>query len=148
MEINPFVGVHVGSIAKMRMLEGVKYDRGIATYAIAMGELLNARNEPAFVFTPEQSDECFDSEAERLANLYVGYGLTYARSIASYKALVPLLEGRIEMLGGYPEKLACCLYLMGEVSRARVFVETFLAKEPDYFEEFAVPFLTMIEKRG
>ncbi len=144
VEINPFVGVHVVPMAKMRALEGNKYDRGIATYAIPMGELLTARNERAFAFTPEQSDSFVDSEAQRLASLYAHAGLTYARSIASYKALLPLLEGRVETLGGYPEKVACCLYLMGEISRARAFVGDFLAREPDYFRSFAVPFLSMI----
>lgn len=146
VEINPFVGVHVVPIAKLRAaLEGCKYDRGIATYAIPMGEILSVRNERAFAFTPEQSDSFVASEAQRLAGLYANAGLAYARSIASYEALLPLLEGRVEMLGGYPERVACCLYLMGEIGRARAFVGGFLAREPDYFDSFAGPFLSMID---
>lgn len=149
VEINPFVGVHVVPIGRLRAaLEGCKYDRGVATYAIPMGEILPVRNERAFAFTPEQSDSFVDSETQRLAVLYANAGLAYARSIASYKALLPLLEGRVEMLGGYPERIACCLYLMGEISRARAFVDDFLAREPDYFDSFGGPFLSMIDAEG
>jgi hypothetical protein len=54
---------------------------------------------------------------------------------------LPLLQERIEMLGAYPERVACCLYLMGRKDEARAFVEDFLPKNRDYFEGFAVPFL-------
>ena len=73
-------------------------------------------------------------------------GMSYARSIADYDTLLPLLKSRVNMLGGYPERVACCLYLMGRFADAREFAVAFLAKEPDYFEGFAKPFLRMIEE--
>jgi hypothetical protein len=146
VEISPFVGIHVVPIEKLHVLKGRRrYDRGIATYAIHMGEIAAASNEPAFMFTREQSDSFIDSEARRLAELYATVGLEYACSIASYEALLPLLQSRLDMLGGYPESVASCLYLMGRVTEARNFVERFLAKEPNYFRDFAQPFLRMIE---
>ena len=145
VEINPFVGVHVVPIAKMRLLEGRKYDRRVATYAIHRGELAGARNEYAFAFTTEQSDRSVESEATRLAKLYSGIGVGYARSISSYESIIPLLRERVNMLGGYPENFACCLLLMGHVDEACKFVEDFLNEEPSYFRGFAVPFLEMVE---
>lgn len=145
VEINPFVGVHVTPIEKLRTLEGRKYDRGIATYAVHMGEIAEASDEPAFAFTQEQSHKFIDLEVKRLAHLYATVGLDYAWSIASYDAILPLLESRLDMLGGYPESVACCLYLMGRVTEARIFVEDFLVKKPSYFQDFALPFLKMIE---
>lgn len=148
VEINPFVGVHVVPLAKLRVLGGGKYDRRIATYAIHMGELPGARDEQAFAFTTKQSDTFIAAEIQRLARLYAMVGLNYARSIASYEALLPLLKGRLHMLGGYPENVACCLFLMNRVSEAYTFVQDFLAQEPGYFRSFAVPFLDMIESEG
>lgn len=145
VEINPFVGVHVVPIAKLRVLEGRKYDRRIATYAIHMGELPGAQDEQAFAFTTTQSDFFVTSETQRLARLYATVGLDYAQSIASYESLLPLLKGRLQMLGGYPESVACCLFLMGQSSEAYTFVKDFLAQEPSYFGSFAIPFLDMIE---
>jgi hypothetical protein len=149
VEINPFVGLHVIPIAKLRALEGRRYDRRIATYAVHMGELPAARDEKAFVFTTAQGDTFLLSEIQRLARIYATAGLDYSKSIASYGALLPLLEGRLHMLGGYPENVACCLYLMGRTREAYEFAEDFLMQEPDYFHDFAIPFFEMIEsERG
>lgn len=145
VEINPFVGIHVVPIAKMKTLKGRKYDRSIATYAVHMGEIIVASNEPAFEFTCEQSDAFVKSEARRLAKLYATAGFDYACSIASYAALLPLLKDRLEQLGGYPESVASCLYLMGHLDKAREFTKSFLARKPSYFQAFAEPFLKKIE---
>jgi hypothetical protein len=118
-----------------------KYSRGIATYARHMGEL--APDERVFHFT-RQTD--VDAEAKRLARLYVTVGLTYAKSIASYDALLPLLQERSEMLGAYPERVASCLYLMGRKDAARSFTEEFLTQYREYFEGFAAPFLQMLAR--
>ena len=140
VQINPFVGVHVVPIMKLyNMLEGKKYNRGIATYALHMG-LINPL-EKIFHFT---GDTNIEEEAARLAQLYVDVGVPYAKSIASYQSLLPLLQERIGMLGAYPERVASCLYLMGRIEDAREFTETFLAKKKDYFEGFAIPFLQKI----
>lgn len=144
LEINPFVGAHVVPIMKLyTRLEGRSYSRSVATYAIHMGEL--TPDEPAFRFTP---DADIDEEAARLARLYAGAGLAYARSIATYEYLLPLLRERVEMLGAYPERVACCLYLMGKIDEARAFTEEFLQRKRNYFEGFAVPFLKMLDEEG
>jgi len=143
IEINPFVGVHVVQIEKLTAIKAGqhprKYNRGIATYAVHMGEL--APKERAFRFS-RQTDVA--TEAARLARLYVSVGLPYARSIANYESLLPLLRSRIPQLGGYPESTAACLYLMDRKDEARVFVEEFVKQQPDYFRGFATPFLKLL----
>jgi hypothetical protein len=143
-DINPFVGVHVVPIEKL--WTGLKtgrypgkYNRSHATYAVHMGEI--ATNELIFRFTPETD---VDYEAKRLARLYSEVGLSYALSIGSYERLLPLLRERVPMLGAYPERVACCLYLMGRKEEARLFVQDFLQDHHDYFGGFAVPFLKQL----
>lgn len=143
IEINPFVGVHVVPIEKLASIKigkyPGKYDRRVATYAIHMGEL--APKERAFRFT-RQTDIAAD--AARLARLYVSVGLPYAQSMASYELLLPLLQQRIPHLGGYPERVASCLYLMDRKEEARAFVDAFVKEQPDYFAGFAEPFLKLL----
>lgn len=144
LKINPFVGVHVKAIAKLKALCGRKYDRRVATYAVNMGELDRAKDEIGFCFTLFQSDELIKSECDRLALLYKTIGLEYAKSIATYENLLPLLKARVPMLGGYPESFACCLYLMGRGQEAGEFVEKFRVKEPSYFKDFSAAFLSIL----
>ena len=148
LDINPFVGVHVVPVERMWTALRIgryasKYSRSVATYALHMGEL--TPDEPAFRFIPDAE---IGEEAARLARLYAGAGLAYARSIATYENLLPLLRERVEMLGAYPERVACCLYLMGRKEEARVFTEEFLQRKRSYFEDFAVPFLRMLDEEG
>lgn len=143
-EISPFVGVHVVSIEKLwtslkRGKYPAKYDRGVATYARHLGEL--APSEPVFYFSCAAD---IDTQINRLVELYKTIGLEFARSIATYEKLLPLLQERAPMLGAYPERVACCLYLMGQVEEAISFSEAFLKEKPEYFEGFAVPFLKML----
>lgn len=145
MQINPFVGIHVVQIERFwtDLNTGKypgKYSRGHATYAVHMGEL--APNESAFHFSPLHSN--IDAEAARLARLYASVGLVYAKSIASYATLLPLLEKRVPMLGAYPERVAACLFLMDRKEEARSFASAFLEKHRDYFEGFAIPFLKLL----
>lgn len=145
VQVNPFVGIHVVPIDKLwtSIKTGKhpsKYNRGVATYALHMGFLVP--HEKVFEFTRETD---IAEEAARLAQLYVDVGLPYAKSIASYESLLPLLQERIEMLGAYPERVASCLYLMGRVEDAREFTENFLSKKKDYFEGFAAPFLEKLK---
>jgi hypothetical protein len=98
--------------------------------------------EKAFRFSRGSSIE---AEARRLAALYVDYGVPYAHSIASFEKLLPLLEGRVAMLGAFPERYATCLHLMGNTQRAREFVTEFVHAHPSYFEGFADPFLATIQ---
>jgi len=146
LDINPFVGVHVVPIEKCwtALKAGKypgKYSRTVATYALNMGEL--TPDEPILRFTRHTD---VDAEVARLARLYSSAGLAYAKSIANYELLLPLLQSRVEMLGAYPERIAACLYLMGRKDEARSFTETFLAQHRDYFEGFAVPFIEMLDR--
>jgi hypothetical protein len=147
VKVFPLVGLHVVPIEKLwKKLTDRKYDRGVATYAINMGQLEGVADERAFAFGPEQSAEFIASEIRRLASLYAGAGLGFARSMASYEALLPRLRERISSLGAFPERTASCLHLMGRSAEARVFVRDFLVKEEDYFRAFAVPFLQMLDE--
>ncbi len=146
LNINPFVGVHVVPIEKMwtsvkRGEYAAKYDRGVATYAIHSGELVP--NEPIFRFAPESSAR---PNVERLVRLYEDFGKPFSQSIAQYHRLLPLLRERAGTLGGNPERLACCLYLMGMKDEARSVTQSFLASHERYFEGFAVPFLEKLTR--
>lgn len=149
----PHVGVHVVPIEKLASMKSGKYprkyDRRVATYAIHLGKLNTiGEDQRAFAFAPQQSDEFIDSECRRLAHLYATAGLDYTRSIASYEALLPLLQERVDMLGGYPESVASCLYLMGRKAEAREFIENFPEKYREYIEGFATPFLELLDQEG
>jgi hypothetical protein len=148
VQINPFVGLHVVQIEKfwISLKAGKypgKYNHSHATYAIHMGEL--APEEPVFRFTQSMD---IDAQAARLAKFYSTVGLSYSRSIDSYEKLLPLLQGRVEMLGAFPERVACCLYLMGLKNEAKTFVEKFLVNNRDYFEDFAIPFLKKLSEES
>lgn len=145
VDINPFGGVHVVPIEKCWTVLKIgkypgKYSRTVATYARHMGEL--TPDEPMFRFTHSTD---VDAEADRLARLYASAGLAYARSISTFELLLPLLQGRIEMRGAYPERVASCLYLMGRKKEAGDFVRRYLVDNRDYFEGFAVPFLKVLD---
>jgi hypothetical protein len=141
VEINPFVGLHVVPLEKLwtSLKSGKypsKYDRGVATISVHLGEL--RPDEKTFRFG-RRTD--LNAEAKRLAKLYEGVGMSYAREISSYGALLPLLQQRVELLGGFPERFASCLYIMGRKKEAREFVLEFASAHRDYFEGFAEPFL-------
>jgi hypothetical protein len=146
LDINPFVGVHVVPIEKLWTDFKVgkypgKYSRTLATYSLSMGELVP--DEPIFSFSPYTD---VNGEVARLVRLYSGVGLKYAKSIAKYELLLPLLQSRAGMLGAYPERIAACLYLMHRKEEARSFTEDFLAQHREYFEGFAGPFLKMLAR--
>lgn len=150
VDITPNVGIHVVPIHKLYAIKGgkypCKYDRRVATYAINIGTLEAVGDERAFAFAPQQSEGFIQAECRRLAHIYATAGLDYARAIASYEALLPLLQENVDSLGGYPERVASCLYLMGRKQEARDFVEGFLARHRDYFEGFAIPFLAKLDE--
>lgn len=150
VEIVPNVGLHVAPIEEMvcALDEGeyaTEYDRGLATYSVNVGELRSVRDERAFAFAPQQNDSFISSECDRLASLYATKGLEYAKSIASYKALAPLLEENVNMLGGNPERFAVCLYMMGKKEEARVFLNTFPDKYKEFIKGFSIPFIEKVE---
>jgi hypothetical protein len=146
VQINPFVGVHAVPVEKFWtsiMIGEQKYDRGHASYAIHLGKI--APHAKVFRFTRATD---IDAEAERLARLYVDVGLPFAKSIATYDALLPLLVKRSESLGAYPYKVAACLFLTGRTGEARLFIEDFMNRHPRdlrQIEKFAIPFLALPE---
>jgi hypothetical protein len=140
LDISPFIGVHVVPIMRLyTSLEGRKYQRTVATYANHMGRLVPRER----IFRFDRATDV-SQEAKRLAQLYVDVGLTYAVSIGSYETLLPLLRERVPMLGGYPERVATCLYQMGRLQEAFEFVEEFLMENTEYFSSFALPFLKLL----
>ncbi|MBB4101055.1 hypothetical protein [Sphingomonas kyeonggiensis] len=149
VEIGPFVGVHAARIEKMWMgLLGRKYPGPYgraATYSINIGEIDGAADLPTFAFAPWQSKRFIESEAIRLAEIYQSIGLGFSKSISSYESLLPLISQKVTMLGGCPERVACCIYIMGDMRGARQFVEGFLREEPDAFDAFARVFLKMLD---
>lgn len=151
VELNPFVGIHAVAIEKMWMsLSGLKYPGPygkVATYSIHLGEIERLKLERSFAFAPKQSEEFIFGEASRLAKLYVEKGLDFSRSIASYDALLPLLRGRVSMLGGNPQRVSCCLYLLGMKADAERFVESFRQKEPGTFGKYATSFLDYLKSQ-
>ena len=52
-----------------------------------------------------------------------------------------MLRRSVRALGGNPERLATCLYLMGRIDEAVAFVEDFAKVRPRYFNGFALHFL-------
>ncbi len=148
VHISPFVGLHVKPIEKLWTSYKVgkyttKYDRAVATYARHFGEISPSESE--FKFTRATDIE---SESRRLARLYATVGFEFAKAIADYQSLLPLLKARIGMLGAYPERVACCLYLMGRKSESRKFVKEFVSAHHDYFAGFANPFLKRLDEEG
>lgn len=148
VDIVPNVGLHVVPIERLAFeVEGgkIKYDRRVATYAINIGTLEEAGSQRAFAFSPIQSDGFITSECERLARIYFDVGVPFARSIATYKALAPLLAKNVGMLGGFPQRYAACLYLMGQKREARDFLLNYPERYRSYITDFAVPFIERIE---
>jgi hypothetical protein len=144
LAINPFVGVHVVPIMKFcAALECRRYSRTVSTYALDMGELTSFA--PVFRFTRHSDVYAL---VARLVRLYTSVGMVYAKSIANYELLLPLLQSRVGMLAQYPERTAACLYLMGRKEEARLFTEKFLAQYRAYFEGFAAPFTQMLDRQS
>jgi hypothetical protein len=146
VEIAPFAGVHSVKIEKLwtSIKRGKylgKYDRGVATYGLHLGQI--APSERVFQFRRGVN---LRTEATRLAELYFRVGVPFAKSLASNESILSHLRDRVEMLGGNPERFSSCLFLMGYFDEARTFVENFLPDHEEYFEGFAVPFLKMIEE--
>lgn len=131
LRINPFVGIHaVDVMALSEQFGGRKYSKGeIATYAIHIGELIP--DELTYEF---HVGEPVSTEADRLAKDILKAGLPYMRSIASYETLLPLIEERMPMLGGYPERHALILQLGGKSDQAREFVEGVLSEKGNLAE--------------
>ena len=125
VRINPFVGVHAIDVMTLcAKLEEERYVPGeIATYALHLGQLLP--DELAFEF---HVGESIADEANGLAEHIAKTAVEYMKSVADYDALLPLVEERMPMLGGYPERYAAILHLSGMAEEAREFVNGVLAQ--------------------
>jgi hypothetical protein len=144
VEVNPFMGIHATSIDRLcARIRKTKYDRGVATYAVHLGEV--APDEKVFRITRHTNVK---AEAERLADLCVAKGIPFAKSLATYEALLPRLRSRVARLGGYPERVACCLFLAGRLEDAHSFVDEFLPSHEKYFQPFAVSFLEFLRQHA
>jgi len=142
LAIHPFVGVHVVPIMKSyTALRYRKYSGTVSTCALDTSELKT--HGPPFRFTRHPD---VDAVVARLVRLYTRVGFVYAKSIANYQLLLPLLRSRVGKLAEYPERTAACLYLMGRKDEARSFTEKFLAQHRDYCDGFAVPFTEMLDR--
>ena len=136
VEISPFTGVHSVEIERLwTKIARSPYDRRFATYAIFLGEL--APNERRFIF---RTDVDLELESIRLALSYSNLGMAYSNSIASLAALEPLLKSRVSMLGGYPERYACCLHLQSRYEEALYFLRGFTADHPHFNRDFTANF--------
>lgn len=147
VRINPFIGIHC--VPLMRLVEelsGQSYQLGrYATFAVHLGEI--CPEVDTFDFSTEADLEL---ESERLATTLRRYAVPFMEENASYAALLPILIDRVPTLGGYPQRLAVALYLMGRYEEARQFV---LGRRAEYeaeeavresFDRFALPFLKLL----
>lgn len=150
VRINPFVGIHAVDVMTLSaQLDEVKYVKGAyATYAKHLGEFLP--DEPTFEFP---CGDAVSDESVRLAKSVADAGLHYMLSIASYEALLPLIESRMPSLGGYPERYAVALYISGKEALARNFVMGVLNREGDLarfssnsFAKFGANFLRICQR--
>lgn len=151
LEINPFVGVHAPVLERLwmdlsRLRYPGRYGRS-ATYAKHIGELETAQRERTFIFEAHSTEHAIRAEAQRLARLLRTTGIDYARAIASYDALLPLMYERAPMLGGYPQRICCCLYLMDRPTEARALAGQWASEEPDAFGSFAETFIEYLDRR-
>lgn len=127
VEINPFVGIHCPGIFEIEeKLLDLKYKFGSsATTAIHLGEI--CPEVRAFHFYSSEP-ESVKIEAERLVSTIVKFGVPYMHSISSYKALIPLLKERVNMLGGFPESYAIALFKNNELEKCIEFLEAHTQK--------------------
>lgn len=119
VRINPSVGIHCPAIMKMTAAARSKKYRpnDTATYASPLLEFSPAT--PNFIFCTSGD---FSGEACRLADCVVQVGLPFMESLATYAALLPLLEERVGNLGGYPQRYAAALILSGNGKGALQFI--------------------------
>lgn len=116
VRIDPFIGVHC--VPVMRMFYELDFYRNpkpkyvigdTATISIHIG-MLSSELRP-FIF---ESDEPLESEAGRLAESVVKYGLPWMRAHASLNGILDRLREREAILNGVPERIAITLFLLGQ----------------------------------
>lgn len=146
--ITPSVGIHC--IPLMRLvyaLDEMSYKVSqVATFAYP-ARMVKRGVEP-FVF---RSEEDLTPEAERLAST-IAQCTPFMRDFANYEAIASISKWRSEGLGGYPERAAVALYLMGRADEAKAWLDIqlqhFRLKERttfEPFERFAAKLLHLID---
>ncbi len=148
VRITPAVGIHCVPLMRLvYALEERPYKISeSATFAYTLSTL--KKGVRPFVF---MSEDDLVHEAERLAST-IAQCLPFTRDFANYEAIASISKSRSDMLGGYPEKAAVALYLMGRADEAKAWLdlqlEQFRLKEPstfEPFEKFAAKLLHLIE---
>lgn len=137
VRMNPFIGLHC--VPVMRLYYELdtyrkrKYRLGdTATVALHLGELAPDLN----VFMFEQA-QALEDEADRLAQAVVEFGLPWMKSHAKLDALLVLLREKEAMLGGFPERIAVVLFLLGRFAEVSEYLDARLdeyARKPAWAE--------------
>ena len=129
LRIDPFVGLH--SLPIMRLWYELDSKRNLryrlgetASAAVHLGEL--APDVGIFLFEPGRAP---DAEAERLAETVMAHGLPWMREHARNEALLDLFREREDMLGGYPERIAVSLFLLGRLDELSAYLD---ARQAEY----------------
>lgn len=140
VRIDPFVGLH--SVPIMRLWYELDTNRNLryllgqtATAAVHLGEL--APDTRIFLFEPGSAP---DTEAQRLAETVTNLGLPWMRAHARTESLLALFREREAMLGGYPERIAVSLFLLGRFDELSAYLDARLAEyagKPLSWEEVA-----------
>lgn len=89
-----------------------------ATAALHLGELAPDID----VFSFEQSQP-LEGEARRLAEAVIEFGLPWMRENANLESLLGLFQEKEEMLGGYPERIAVVLFLLGRFNEVSDYLD-------------------------
>lgn len=126
--INPFIGLHCVPIMRLwyelDTYRKPKYLLGqTATAALHLGEL--APDIDGFHFEQGHPPE---DEARRLADAVVAFGMPWMRENANLEALLGLFREKEEMLGGYPERIAVVLFLLGRFNEMSDYLDVQLHK--------------------
>lgn len=123
VRIDPFIGLHcvpvmrlyyeLDTYRKRRYLPG-----DTATVALHLGELAPAPT--AFMFERSQP---LEGEAGRLAQAVVEFGRPWMTSHANLNALLVHLREKEAMLGGFPERVAVVLFLLGRFTEVSEYLD-------------------------
>lgn len=141
-EVYVNVGIHAENLNRMfvslRSDKNINYSRSVTTYAIPI-EMLDGVGKLDHII---RLDNYLDKSKE-FAVMIAENGIKFSRSIANYETLLPLLKGRLNMHGGYPEFFACCLFFLNRLDEAKQFVEDFNRRSPGYFGAFFANFMKL-----
>ena len=120
ININPFIGIHCSPLMKLcSELQGEKYKMGqTSTVAWHLGEIC-----PDIASFDFYEDCDIEPQSTRLAHAIVEHGLPFMKKNANYDTVMPKLYEKVPSLGGAPERYAVALYLTGQLTEAKQFIE-------------------------